>query len=228
MITEKHFSLQNKVLILRTKEEIFFPVVSLLIHELTHANDYFPRSFYLDNKSLNLRKTYSEISKARLLKLELLSNNQPTSLYSEKLFNIGKILYHGKSATEEDNLINAIEVANEFEKDLATDFYSYSSTREDMAMHTEESLMLYYYNIFKFVSVIEYPYSNFVKPKEYQSQIIWGQKGRVLVPAIKDRALYAIEQILGNKISKKVSEKFENLSEKEIPAYTFLKDIYNL
>ncbi len=57
--------------------------------------------------------------------------------------------------------------------------------------------MLYDYNIYKYVKIFKYPYSNFVVPVDYDYPIVWGQKGRVLKPEIKVRAFYAKEKSWG-------------------------------
>ncbi len=212
----------------RTYDEMLLPVVRVLIHELTHANDYFPRSLYRDEQSLDLTQTYQKIAYERYMNLRLVSDNQPSHLSSEKLKHLGKVLFHGESAKPEDNLLLATDVADEFKKEIATDFYSFSSTREDLAMNMEESLMLYYFDAYRIVIVIKYPNSNFVVPKDYDYPIVWGQKGRVLIPEIKDRALYAVENILGEFIRKQASAKFENLAVKEIPENASWEDVLNL
>ena len=212
----------------RTFDEIFLPVVRLLLHELTHANDYFPKSLYKEISALDLTQTYKKISYNRFINSQLLSDNQPTQLRSDVLLHFGKILYQGKPETKEDNLVLAIDIANEFKKDVASDFYSYSSTREDLAMSVEESLMLYYFDVYRYVVVFKYPYSNFIIPEDYDYPIVWGQKSRILVPAIKERVLYAIENVLGHKVRKKVDKKLENLSSVEIPADTSWDDLYDL
>ena len=55
-----------------------------------------------------------------------------------------------------------------------------------------------------------------------------GQKERVLVPTIKERALYAVENVLGLEIRQQVTEKFDNLSVIEIPENSSWEDIYYL
>ena len=71
----------------RTYNEMFFPVVRLLFHELAHANDYFPPSFYRESKTLDLTQTYREISNDRYYNYKLISDNQPSQLASDTLRN---------------------------------------------------------------------------------------------------------------------------------------------
>ena len=97
-----------------------------------HMQTIFPRAFYLDEKALDLTQSYGQIS-----------YNQPSDLTSDKLIHLGGVLFKGTPPTSEDNLLLANAVANEFKKDIATDFYSFVSPMEDLAMNTQESLMLY-------------------------------------------------------------------------------------
>ncbi len=203
---------------IRTDTEIFFPIIFLLFHELSHANDFFPRSFYNNSTSIDMTQTYEEISYDRYDNNKLISSNQPSDLTSVKLLHLAEVLFGGEPPTEEDNLLLAVDVANEFKKEKATVLYSFFSPFEDLASNAEESMMLYYYNIYKYVKIFKYPYSNFIVPNDYHYQVVWGQKGRVLEPEIKVRALYAIENILGPEVRQRMSEKFENLSVEEIPA----------
>jgi len=87
-------------------------------------------------------------------------------------------------------------------------------------MSAEESLMLYYFNSYRYVVVIKFPYSNYKVPADYDYPIVWGQKGRVLLPAIRERALFAIGNDLGEVTRQKASLKFETLKTVEIQANT--------
>lgn len=203
----------------RTYDEMVLPLARLLFHELTHANDWFPKSLYT-SAQFDTSKTYQDIAFERYSNSKIVSANQPSQLTSTKLLHLGQVLFRGEKANDEDNNTLASEIVSLFKNDLATDFYSYSSIREDLAMSAEESMMLYYYDAYRYVVVIKFPYSNFVIPDNYEYPIVWGEKGRFLNPAIKERALYAIENNLGSVIRQQASDKFLNLKSKEIPANT--------
>lgn len=94
-------------------------------------------------------------------------------------------------------------------------------------MNTEESLMLYYYNFNRFLVIYEKLPSNVETPEDYDYPIVWGQKSRVLIPEIKVRALYAVENILSYEIREKMDKEFENHSMVKIPANTPWDNIYN-
>lgn len=200
----------------QTYNEIVISISKLLFHELTHANDYFPSVFY-KSQDLNLNKTYQKMGHERFLKSKLMSDQQTTFLNSSKLKHISQILYKGVSATPADSLILAEDIIQEFKNDIANDVYAYVNSREDFAMCAEEALMLYYYNIPKYTAIIRLPGPYFVEPKNYIYQIAWGEKSRVLKPHIKNRAIFAIESVLGKIIGKKVSKRFDEMAPKEIP-----------
>lgn len=211
----------------QTYAEIFFPLVKLLFHELTHANDFFPKSFYQNIEPQDLKLTYRQIGYARYEESKLISQNQPSHLTSVKLLHLGEVLFHGESETVEDGLLKASDIAEEFEKEIATDFYSFSTTLDDLAMNAEESLMLYYFNFYKIVVIHESLSSNVKTPEDYDYPIVWGQKGRVLIPEIKERALYAVENIVGHEVREKMENKFKNESAIKMPANTLWNGIYN-
>ena len=211
---------------IRTDDEIFFPLVKLLFHELAHANDFFPKSLYLDKNLFDLTQTYGQISYDRYINSKIVSYNQPSDLTSEKLLHLGDVLFSNVPPTSADNSLLAEDVANEFKKEIATDFYSFFSPMEDLAMNTEESLMLYYFDSYRYIVIYKYPESNFIVPEDYDYPIVWGQKARILVPAIKERALYAVENVLGSEVRKQVSEKFKKFRLVELPANIPWREVY--
>jgi hypothetical protein len=211
----------------KTYDEMVMPLSRLFFHELTHANDFFPRSLY-SGSSLDARKTYQKIAFERFSSDSLVSSKQPSHLSSSRLWRLGDILYHGETPTAEDKNLLAVEVADEFKNEKAVDMYAFSTEREDLAMSAESMLMKYYYDVSRFIVFIKYPHADFVPPKDYDYPIVWGQKDRVLVPEIKERALYAVENDLGTAIRGRVEEKIKGQGPIEIPALTPWDDIYNL
>ena len=198
----------------QTYDEMVLNVAHLLFHELTHANDYFPKSLY-SNPNLDQTKSYHEVSYERFSKLELVSDKQPIKTHSVKLKHIGQILYQGESANVADSALLAEEIVKEFKSDVASDSYAYSTRREDLAMQAEEALMLYYYQMPRYISVIKLPEANFVPPKNYLYQIAWGEKSRVLEEKILPRAIFAVTNDLGVEVGKKIEDKLKLLHSEE-------------
>lgn len=211
----------------RSYDEMVMPLARLLFHELTHANDFFPKSVYLGS-AIDSGKTYQKIAFERFTQGQLVSSNQPTRLTSTKLWHLGDVLFHGETATAEDRSSLAVEVADEFKNERAVDMYSFSTEREDLAMNAESLLMKYYYDASRYIVFIKYPQTNFVPPKNYDYPIVWGQKDRVLAPEIKKRALYAVENDLGKAVRDRVETKVKGAGPIEIPSLTPWDQIVNL
>jgi hypothetical protein len=198
-------------------DEMAIKTSRVLFHELTHANDFFPSSLYASDME-NKTKSYSELASDHYDKKLISSMNLPSKPTSKKLSNIAQVLYFEKEAGQDVRSMLAEEVVEEFRKDVVTDEYSYSNHFEDLAMCAEESLMLYYYNIPRYVVVIKLPKSDFIPPENYVYQIIWGEKSRVLESEIKPRAFYAVENALGVQIASRVLDKLNLGVPLEIPA----------
>ena len=84
-------------------------------------------------------------------------------------------------------------MAAEFQLDVANDFYSYSSSREDLAMLFEEVMMYYSYGLDRDVAVTDLPAN-----LEFCSQlrVAWGQRNRVAQSNILPRATLILEAVL--------------------------------
>lgn len=206
-------------------EEIAIRISRLLIHELTHANDYFPKDFYSD-KNLDTKKTYLEAAVVRIDSNLLISQRQPTKLSSTKLAHIGQILYQGEEAKPEDSLVTALDVSSEFKNDVASDFYAYSSDNEDLAMLSEEALMLHFYNYKRYVVFLKLPGANIAIPDDYDYPIMGGSYGRVLNQKVKPRALFAEEAIFGKEFAAKVKATLDRHQEMNISQGTSWDSLY--
>ncbi|MDO9182629.1 MAG: hypothetical protein Q7U04_09485 [Bacteriovorax sp.] len=211
----------------QTYDEMAIVTARLLFHELTHANDYFPRRFY-KSSNIDISKTYQKIAHDRFVTLQLASDQEVSKVSSAKLSHIGQILFQGAKASAEDSSILADDIISEFKNDVASDSYAYSNSKEDYAMLAEEALMLHYYNISRYTFIIKYPEAYFTPPQDFSYPIVWGEKSRVLEPNIKPRAYLAVENDLGLDIGKKVRAKLDPLSPVDIPANTNWDDLYKL
>lgn len=211
----------------QTYDEMAPKTARVLFHELTHANDYFPRAYY-SKMVVEDKKSYIVTAYDHYDNKEIASQNLPSKLISSKLTHIADVLYFGSPATTTDQATLAEEVISEFRSDLATDLYSYSNHFEDLAMCAEEALMLYYYHMPRFIVVIKLPGPKFNSPENYVYEISWGVKSRVADVAIKNRAVFAVENDLGVKISQQVSDHLDTIQPKEIQANTSWDDVYAL
>ncbi len=178
----------------RSINDIELPTTKLLFHELTHANDYFPKSLY-KNSPLDKSKTYLEVSGDRYRKYGLLSDQFENSLASKTLLDLGRIAFHGEKETEDQLDLDAYDIAKEIEDDVAVAYYSYSSPREDLAMLVETLLMMRFYNIDKYITVVKFPKNNFKPTNEFQYPLAWGMKNKILETKTFERALYGAKAI---------------------------------
>lgn len=165
-------------------------VAKLLLHELAHANDFFPpdQAPYLQadqtiDQALNLLN-----GQAIYRRLQ-----QQYPLTSTTMFGLGEVMYQGAPASAAQQQLTALEVGEALELDAANDDYAYSSPLEDVAMLFEEAMMKYLFNIDRDVA-----YSNRPSVDEIYCEdlfVAWGERGRVGSTDVKERAQLVVEAI---------------------------------
>jgi hypothetical protein len=170
--------------ITRTLDDVRNESAWLMYHELGHALDFLPPSAYGSlnrNRSAwdNIAPRYSNY----LLTSDQVSAEHPlTSLVMQRL---GQVLFQGEAASAQDKALSATEVGQAFATDLATDPYSYSTSREDTAMTLEEMLMQHRLAIRRDVAITD-TYDS--KNAASSTAIVrWGQRGRIGEPALQAR-----------------------------------------
>jgi hypothetical protein len=201
----------------RADEELFPFVAKVLFHELTHANDFFPRSFYMTSE-LEESKTYNEVATYRLDNGLMLS--QKIRLASNLLERTAAILYMGEKPSQTELNMNPKYVVNEFLEGDASDLYAYTNSREDLAMLVEHNLMYYYFKYMPATIFIKYPHANFNIPKDYKNPILGGVKNKLAAPDVKDRSQRVLEFMFGNDFTNKVMKNLEGVSQVIIPENT--------
>jgi len=180
----------------RSFEDMGPDLASLLYHELAHANDFFPSSIHssiaIDNQTLLAH--YNQRTEAGLLISDQINSLFP--LQSAEMYGLANVSFRGQSASESQKGYLPIDITNFFSNDHATDYYAYSTSREDTAMLFEEAMMSHRYGISRDVGVTDNPNN------ATASSIIvdWGQRGRIgertegsLIP---QRAAFVIDEIL--------------------------------
>lgn len=201
----------------RSDDELFPFVAKVLLHELTHANDFFPRSFYKTSE-LEESKSYNEVAMYRMDNGLMLS--QKIRLASNLLERTAAILYFGEKPTQTELNMNPKYVVNEFLEGDASDLYAYTNAREDMAMLVEHNLMYYYFKYVPATIFIKYPRANFTIPKDYKNPILGGVKNKLAAPDVKDRTQRVLENMFGGDFSNKVMKNLEGVSQVIIPENT--------
>ena len=174
----------------RTLAQINPDLASLLYHELAHANDFFPRSVHATLTGPRLLDDYSRRNANKSLISDQVSKTYP--LTSTEMMGLANVSFLGAAASNVQKAYQASDVSTFFSTDIASDFYAYSSTREDTAMLFEEAMMSYRYQILRDVAVTNKP-----AILTADSLIIdWGQRGRIAQDSLENRAALVIDEML--------------------------------
>ncbi len=170
----------------RSLSDIKFRVAALLYHELAHANDYFgvSRQPGLDRSLPIVNLSGGVISSSRL------GSRYP--LGSSVMFSVARVSFLGQSANAQQRALQPTDIEFEFTGDFASDYYNYSTQREDFAMAFEEAMMLFNFGVDRDVAITNRPADNFCS----QYIVTWGQRNRVTDPAVINRSIFSVEEIL--------------------------------
>jgi len=173
----------------RTEQQALYSLAALLYHELAHANDFFPSTKW---------HTYS--SNTRVLDAAQSSNfesDQLDLLYplnSQVMHDLAQVSFSGTTATATQQAYTPDDVATFFKDTGATDYYNFSSLREDYAMLFEEFMMYNRYQVQRDVAVTNRPTGNAVSASDYI--VAWGERGRIGEAAIKPRIAFVASNVL--------------------------------
>lgn len=180
----------------RIIDDIKYSFARLLYHELAHANDFIPPNSI---DELDIDKPISYITSNNFKKGKILSKKlyQESPLTSRELMDIGKVLYHGRYATQEQKDMSAEDIGLLFDNDVANELYGYSTPLEDFAMLFEATMMKYHYNFERDIGFIIKPTN---ENPTYRDYILgWGVRNRIANPNVSDRALFVAKSILPSK-----------------------------
>lgn len=180
----------------RTVEDLKYPLFRVLVHELTHANEYYPKSFY---SKLTPKDTSSSLSKIldiiidqkKFLSHSLIKISDDQDLYDYALVNSLKL------DLKDTNLesFDAIEMALKFSISNVNELYNFTTPHEDFAMLIEDYISLGEFGIERKSYVETYPQNGFVIPENYVHKIAWGSTNKILSSSVLKRAEAAIEKI---------------------------------
>jgi hypothetical protein len=172
----------------RNLDSVSLRMAALLFHELGHANDFYPPT------------QVDQIDRSVPMYRAVLTGSRPSTLLhgsfpltSTVMHRLARVSFGSETVRAADQLLTATEVADIFPLDVASDFYSYSSQREDFAMLFEETMMYYSFGIARDVAVTNLP-----EVLESCSQLLveWGERHRIAQPAISPRAQFTVEAVL--------------------------------
>ena len=175
----------------RSLDDIELLFARLLLHELAHANDFFPPSHHA---SINAQQTTREAAIA--LQADSVSNllYEEQGLSSNRLFSLAGVMYIGREPTTEDLGTTAAVAGAEFEADSASDDYAYTSKYEDVAMLFEVTMMKYFWGVDYDTGFVDVPTGSC---SEAPVVIGWAQRARIGEPNVKQRAKYVSDRLLG-------------------------------
>ena len=162
----------------------------LLLHELAHVNDFIPPSSYDElDTSLTVGQVTSAMVNQRIS--NTLASSYPLS--SPLLYSLADVMYFGVTPDEALRDVDALEVADEFEPEGASDHYAYATQYEDAAMLFENTMMKYLYDI-----DYELAFTDAPEDERYCNYYIirWGQRSRIGDSEVKERAQYIVGEIL--------------------------------
>lgn len=174
----------------RNIEDIIPTFAALLFHELAHANDLIaPGSYQQINKANTVSHT-----------IDLLHGSSPSiqlrdnaPLSSSLLYGLAGVMFHGNTPSDTERAISADEVGQEFEMDIASDDYAYSSLYEDTAMLFEEAMMKYFFDIDRDIAFTTPPGTDNL----CQDYVVkWGIRNRIGDEEVRTRAQLVVEQLM--------------------------------
>lgn len=161
----------------------------LLYHELAHASDFMPPAARgsLDS-SISAWGNISPRFQSNQLVSDLMVASFP--LQSAQLAGLAQVKFFGATADATQRAYTPNDVANFFSSDRATDEYSYSTTREDLAMTFEEFMMFRNHTWRRDVAITDK-----IGPATTSDTLIvrFGQRGRIGEATIKPRAQLAVQ-----------------------------------
>jgi len=177
----------------RTLEDLHYALASLLYHELAHANDYFPSTNWLTySTNTTVYDAVVEVYNANEIISDFLQDNYPLDpLYASggqnELTKLAQVRFRNPDLVTDEQIAYTMEdVANMFKTEGAPQFYSYSSTREDLAILFDGFMMHARYGVSRDVAVSDQAYSD----------IVWGQRDRMGEEWIKPRMSFVTNRIL--------------------------------
>ena len=173
----------------RTAADGLYRLTSLMYHELAHANDFFPSTEW-----------YIYSSEQRVLDAAVSSNVESDKLAislplaSQEMRDLGQVSFAGETANQTQKNYLPIDVEGFFSPDRASDFYAYSSLREDYAMLFEELMMQDRFDVIRDVAITNQPSGDNVSSADYI--VTWGQRGRIGDDKLRARVLFSASRVL--------------------------------
>ncbi len=176
----------------RSLDDIIYPLMGLLFHELTHAYDFFPA-----DKMATANREHTAFEAINALGNDNLADSlyKDSALMSDTLIDLGRVLFAGTPVTDEQRGFTADYTGALFANDTANHMYNYSSRYEDMAMLVEAVLMKRYFDVDLDIAFLHRPLSE--ELSSCSDYIVgWGERNRIANPLVKNRAQLAAQLVM--------------------------------
>ena len=179
----------------RTADSALYRLASLMYHELAHANDFLPSTQWLiHSNSTTVLEAACNWDGSNCTNTKSLTLSQRYPLTSSQMYDLAEVSFQGETANATLKNYLPSDVASFFSPDQASDYYAYSSIREDYAMLFEELMMKVRYGLDRDVAVTNHPTGDVIYANDYIVE--WGQRGRIGETNIKPRVIYTAENVL--------------------------------
>jgi len=173
----------------RAPADALYRLTSLMYHELAHANDFFPSNeWYVHNGSQRVL----DAAVSTMFESDELAVTLP--LKSQEMRDLAQVSFAGESANQIQKNYLPTDIEVFFSPDRASDFYAYSSLREDYAMLFEELMMQNRFGVIRDVAITNQPSGDNTSATDYI--VTWGQRGRIGDDKLTDRVLFSASRIL--------------------------------
>lgn len=173
----------------RTAEEALYRLTSLMYHELAHANDFFPSNeWYVHNSEQRVL----DAATSTAFESDELAISFP--LNSQEMRGLAQVSFTGESANQTQKNYLPADIEEFFSPESASDYYAYSSLREDYAMLFEELMMQSRFNVIRDVAITNQPSGENISTADYI--VTWGQRGRIGDDKLRDRVLFTASRVL--------------------------------
>ena len=173
----------------RTPADALYRLTSLMYHELAHANDFFPSNEWYTHQS---GQRVLDAAVSTDFESDQLAISLP--LASQEMRDLGQVSFAGETANQTQKNYLPTDIEGFFSPDRATDFYAYSSKREDYAMLFEELMMQSRFGILRDVAITNQPIGDNISARDYI--VTWGQRGRIGDNKLTARVLFSARRVL--------------------------------
>jgi hypothetical protein len=172
---------QNRVA--RDFSDVEASISWLMYHELAHANDFFPPDMW---SSISQDTTPLRYFRDNGTNSDILSATLP--LRSSEMHELAQVRFRDTSPTSAQREYRGADIESFFTPDIAADFYSYLTDREDFATLVGHYMMLYRLDAEADVAIID------GRTAGDEPLVVWGQRNRIRESSLEDRIVYAVSK----------------------------------